>query len=173
VSRTDPAEDLAGPTAKEYIGELPAEFLRGIGATDQLTPEEVSAIDGRDEALKPELLALRDSECSYRDLAAPLERTEESAFSGRSHARRRIVQRPEEFEHPLVPLPHGNAERALPWRREPGWRLQDLTNSVFALKASDTGMREDRRVEIALLEPSKAGVEVATQIHDLEIGAEV
>ena len=67
---------------------------------------------------------------------------------------------------------HLNAERTLPGGREHLLRLKGAANAFCQTQAFQPGSGQHNRLVLAFVQLAQAGVDVATQRHDIQIGSQ-
>lgn len=84
-----------------------------------------------------------------------------------------MVERAQQLLHPRVVFPRFDCNRALPWGRQPVWRVEEHRYLLLHLKAYQARCRENSRVNASFLYFCQPRRHVTAQLDDLEIGASI
>ena len=114
--------------------------------------------------------ALRRREGPERHIASDPEASAQGALGLRRSPGARVVNRGEELQDGTISGPRLNRERPLTGSRGHDFRRQRSHPPILNAKTTESGGRDDDRIEVPRIEPAEAGPNVPAEFPDLEVG---
>ncbi len=165
-------QDSLPSPPQEHAGELLPHRARVLGGPGVLIPEHVGPFQIRDQPVQNDSLILQACQCSDGDLASPLQSMQEGALGLGADSGGRVGERTEERARTLIIGTGDDSKRTLSDGRQPEVRLKVLGDPLLPPQPQHPGGGQNDRLVIPSVQACAAGVQVAAEVHHLQVGTE-
>jgi hypothetical protein len=173
------SEKLGGAVGEEAVGEAEAEGFGVEGGAGNLVAERAAAVGRGQEGDEAELGGGFGRRCDVElaeggdgSVATGFEAAEEGAFGGDGEARRRVVERGEELGEAGVVGADFQAQGPLAGGGQHAVEVEEFGVGGEKSGAGQSSAGQDDGVELPVADFAEAGVDVAANVGEEEVGTE-